>query len=232
MEILNELVSKLEGAFHDRLVAVILYGSAATGDHDATFSDYNTLCVVKRVSPEELALAEPVWKWWRAAGNPSPLLLTEEEVVHSADSFPLEFSDMKERRRLLYGPDVIENLRVEAADHRTILERELRVNLLRLRQKAASVLSDPAALLRLCADSVSTFCVLGRHMLRAGGAAEPPFRRREVVQAMAAAARVDAAPLNELLDIRQGRPPISEPVALLAAYLAAIESMIRYVDTL
>ena len=30
----------------DRLVSVVLYGSAATGDHQAKFSDYNVLCVL------------------------------------------------------------------------------------------------------------------------------------------------------------------------------------------
>ena len=66
------------------------------------FSDLNVLCVLqgdhaaravrRRAGPELVA----------ADGHPAPLLLTEVEVSRSADCFPIEFRDMKERRRVLY----------------------------------------------------------------------------------------------------------------------------------
>ena len=64
------------------------------------------LCVLTRVTPAELADSEPIFKWWREQGNPSPLLLSEEEVRTSTDCFPIEFHDMQERRRVLFGTDV------------------------------------------------------------------------------------------------------------------------------
>src|SRR5262245_25545067 len=94
MDELNQLQGKLERAFTDRLVSVILYGSGAAGEHDARFSDLNVLCVLKEITPRELAEGEPVLKWWRELGHPSPLLMTEDEVHQSADSFPIEFRDM------------------------------------------------------------------------------------------------------------------------------------------
>src|SRR5262245_16301983 len=104
MEILKELVHKLEGAFSGRLVSVILYGSAASAEAAADrLSDFNVLCVLKEITPRELSEAEPILKWWREQGNPSPLMMSEEEVQNSADSFPIEFRDMKDRRRVLYG---------------------------------------------------------------------------------------------------------------------------------
>ena len=36
--------------------------------------------------------------------------MSEDEVHNSADSFPIEFHDMKERRRVLFGLDVIADL--------------------------------------------------------------------------------------------------------------------------
>jgi hypothetical protein len=39
--------------------------------------------------------------------------MTEEEAQNSADSFAIEFRDMKERRKVLYGPDVIAHLKIE-----------------------------------------------------------------------------------------------------------------------
>jgi len=106
MEQLKELVSKLEHAFHDRLISVVLYGSGASQDHHEKFSDLNVFCVLKEITPRELAEAEPVLKWWRGHGQPAPLLMTEEEAHNSADSFPIEFRDMQDHRKVLQGVDV------------------------------------------------------------------------------------------------------------------------------
>ena len=100
-------------------VSVVLYGSAAAGEHNEHFSDINVLCVLTRVTPAELAGSEPIFKWWRALGNPSPLLLSEEELRTSTDCFPIEFHDMQERRRVLFGPDLIR----ESGDREDLLSR-------------------------------------------------------------------------------------------------------------
>src|SRR5580704_1421996 len=160
---LQELVDRLKHAQRERLLSVILYGSAAAGEHNEHFSDLNVLCVLTRVSPAELADAEPIFKWWRAQGHPSPLLLSEEELRTSTDCFPIEFHDMQERRRVLFGPDPIKDLVIEKVFYRAQVEMELRTKLLRLRQKAGSVISDKQALLRLMIDSVPNFLVLYRH---------------------------------------------------------------------
>src|SRR6266852_6331326 len=168
MEELTDLVGKLERSYSDRLVSVILYGSGAaidSGNHHPGFSDLNVLCVLKQITPRELGDGEPIMRWWREHGHPSPLLMSEEEAHNSADSFPIEFRDMKDRRKVLYGMDVIADIRIDTKYYRAQIEHELRAKLFRLRQQGAQVLSDPAALLRLCLDSVSTFCFLARHTL-------------------------------------------------------------------
>src|SRR5690349_15843489 len=101
--------------------------------------------------------------------NPAPLLLSIEEIRNSADSFPIEFHDISERRQVLYGEDVLAGLVIDDAWYRAQVEHELRAKMLRLRQKAGGLLSDSELLLRLMTDSVSTFCVLFRHALRLAG---------------------------------------------------------------
>ena len=101
MEHLKELVDKLEHCFADRLVSVVLYGSGVLHDQHDKFSDINILVVLKQVTPRELGDCEPVMRWWTGFQHPTLLLMSEEEVHHSADSFAIEFHDMKERRRVL-----------------------------------------------------------------------------------------------------------------------------------
>jgi len=230
MDELNELRNKLERAFSDRLVSVILYGSGASDEHDSRFSDLNVLCVLKEITPRELAEGEPVLHWWREHGHPSPLLMTEDEVHQSADSFPIEFRDMKERRRVLYGLDVIAHMHIDFRNYRAQIEHELRSKLLRLRQQGARKLSDPAALLALCVDSVSTFCVLGRHALMAGGIT-PKGGRRAVMHQLAQTLKADMRPFDILLNIREDKSgDTGDPGELFAQYLGCIQRLVGYVD--
>lgn len=225
-----ELVEKLERAYQDRLVSVLLYGSGA--NHRDRFSDLNVLCVLKQIAPRELGEGEPILRWWREHGHPPPLLMSEEEAHRSADCFPIEYRDMQDRRKVLHGIDVIAGVHVSMKHHRTQVEYELRAKLLRLRQQAAHVLSDRAQLLKLCVDSVGTFCMLGRHALLVAGA-EALHERRDVVHRLKEVLGLSSSPLDVLLDIREGRPDVAgDPGELFAEYLEFIRRMIEYVDRL
>jgi predicted nucleotidyltransferase len=229
---LQELVDRLKQAQGDRLLSVILYGSAAAGEHNEHFSDLNVLCVLTGIAPVELAASGPIFEWWRAQGNPPPLLLSEEELRTSTDCFPIEFHDMGERRRVLFGKDLIQDLAIEKIFYRAQVEMELRSKLLRLRQKAADVLSNPAALLRLMIDSVPNFLVLARHSLLVS---ELPcgFRKREVVRHLPDIG-VDGTPFDTLLDLRDQTKLARDvdPEALFASYLKQIEMLVGHVDRL
>jgi predicted nucleotidyltransferase len=233
MDLLKELVTKLERAYSDRLVSVVLYGSGASDEHHHKFSDLNVLCVLKQVTPRELGEGEPILRWWREHGHPSPLLMSEEEAHNSADSFPIEFRDMKERRKLLSGVDVIADVHVDTKNYRAQIEHELRAKLIRLRQKGAQVLSDPVQLLQLCVESVSNFCMLGRHALVVSGAT-PKTERRAVVHQMGQILKMDTSPFDILLDIREDKPGIDpgDPGELFAMYLERIQRLIEFVNGL
>jgi hypothetical protein len=230
---LNELVDRLRKAQRDRLRSVILYGSAAAGDHHEQFSDLNVLCVLTRVTPAELADAEPIFQWWRAQGNPSPLLLSEDELRTSTDCFPIEFHDMQERRRVLFGTDVIQDLVIDKTFYRAQVEMELRAKLLRLRQKAAGMLTDKKALLQLMLDSVANFLVLSRHALLVSGRPSGWRNKREIVQHLADIG-VDGSPFDTLLDLREQKKKAGDvdPEALFASYLRQIEAVVVHVDRL
>ncbi len=228
---LDQLVEKLRQALPEDLISVVLYGSAAVGDHDEKFSDYNVLCVLAQLTPAQLGATESVFRWWRGQGNPSPLLLTKHEVETSTDCFAIEFHDIKEHHRILYGADVVSALVIDRSFYRAQVEHDLRAKLLRLRQKAASVLSDKDALCQLLADSVSTFCVLFRHALILHDG-EAPAKKREVIARAQERFGIDPASFYSLLDQRADGKTKIEPAAILAAYLNEIGSVIDAVDVL
>jgi hypothetical protein len=229
--LLNQLVERLRKAHQDGLVSVVLYGSAAVGDHHSGFSDINILCVLEQVTPRELAASADVFHWWRGQGNPSPLLLSREELTRSTDVFPIEFHDIRERHRVLFGEDVAAGLAVSDRNHRTQLEHELRSKLLRLRQKAAGALGDKDLLAELLAESLSTFCVLFRHALLLHGV-EASFRKREIVEQAAKRFGIDPAPFLSLLDLREKKIKArqTQPNSLFESYLKGIQAVITAVD--
>jgi hypothetical protein len=232
-ELLDKLTRKLCDAYGERLISVVLYGSGASGDHHERYSDLNILCVFDRITTAEMSASGEVFRWWRKHGNPAPLLMTEEEIRHSTDCFAIEFHDMRGSHRVLFGRDIIGALEVDDTFYRAQVEHELRAKFLRLRQKAAGMLSDDALLRRLLADSVSSFCVLFRHALVLSGV-EPGTRKREILTHARAAFGVDTVPFEKLLDVREGLVKAREfdPAALLPSYLAGISGVIEAVNHL
>lgn len=233
---LDSLVERLRKALGPDLVSVVLYGSAAAGDHEEQFSDYNVLCVLSQITPAQLGATEPIFRWWREHGNPAPLLLTEHEVQTSTDCFPIEFSDIRSHHRILHGADVVSSLEIDRCFYRAQVEHDLRAKLLRLRQKSSGILSDKAVLLRLLVDSISTFCVLFRHALILHGAEDGVAlaKKRDVISRARDVFGIDPAPFNILLDHREqkGKTKENDPAALLASYMKEIGKVINAVDVL
>ncbi len=95
------------------------------------------------------------------------------------------------------------------------------------------MLSEPERLQRLMTDSVSTFCVLGRHALILQGA-EPRWKKKEVVEALRGATGSPLSGLDEILAIRTSgkRAASAETVALLERYLADVAALVHFVDAL
>lgn len=227
----TDLATRLKSAFGDRLVSAILYGSAASGDWNQRLSDLNVLCVLSQVSTRELRESEPIFRWWREQKNPPPLLMSADEVRTSTDCFPMEFNDMQIHRRVLAGRDIIAEITVDRSFYRAQVEHELRSKLLRLRQKAADVLSRPKDLAALLADSVSTFCVVGRHALLLSGR-EARWAKRDIVADFEKVLGIRFDGFNAVLNLRADCKLSKDFDAVLSfeKYLKEIEALVMFVD--
>jgi hypothetical protein len=228
---LDQLVSRLVKAHGSDLVSVVLYGSTASGEHHSEFSDINILCVLREITPAQLSASEPVFRWWHEMGHASPLLLSEHEVETSTDCFAIEFSDMQQNHKILHGRDVITGLNVDRTYYRAQVERELRAKLLRLRTKAAPILSEKESLTRLLADSLSTFCVLFRHALLLHGI-DASNSKRAILERSGEVFQIDPKPFLQLLAAREDKTKLKtiDGPQLLAAYLRELSIVVDAVD--
>ncbi len=228
---LSELVEKLKQAAGGNLKSVVLYGSAAAGEFQPKHSDLNVICVLGRLDAAELAKLNPASAWWARKGHPAPLVFTLEELRRSADVFAIELLDIQASRRVLDGEDVFARLEVPMSLHREQVERELRTNLIRLRQGTLAAPRSDANLERLMTASVSTFLALFRHALLALGE-QPPQAKRAVLDRLAALLGFDASGFHAVLEAREGKRPLrsGDVAATFASYLAGVTHVTEEVD--
>src|SRR5436190_11725926 len=88
-------VGDVERALGDELLAVHLYGSAATGEWVRGRSDVNTVVVVRAVTSRVLDALAACLGRWRRRGFALPLVVEEEFFDRAADAFPMELDDAR-----------------------------------------------------------------------------------------------------------------------------------------
>lgn len=230
---LDEFVSRMKHAAGQNLQNIVLYGSAADGEYQADFSNLNLLCILRETSFSNLSAISPVVEWWRSKKNPAPLVMTREELEHSADVFSIELLDMQHRHRVLFGDDVMAALQIPLSLHRVQLEYELREKLILLRQRLLETGDNDRALWELLLGSVSAFGTLFRHALLALGDAAP-HSKREAIQILATKIPFEPSAFLQLLDIRDHKAERRQFDAkdVFTRYLAAVQHVTSAVDTM
>jgi predicted nucleotidyltransferase len=226
---LTELVNRLQAAAKANLKAVVLYGSAVTGEFREGHSDLNILCLVDHANSSDLEDLHGVAEWWVKKGNHPPLIFTRDELDRSADVFAIELLDMKSSHRILFGEDFLSTLAVPLNMHRLQVERELRTAWLRLRQAILAAPLDEKTHLGIMTKSLSTFCSLFRHALFALG--QPmPANKREAIAGVASVTGADGAVFEALLDVREAKRAKVDVEPSLRAYLAFVEVVTNEID--
>ena len=230
---IDEFVKRIKQAAGENLQSVILYGSAATGEFQADFSNLNLLCILRESSFSRLSAIAPVVEWWHRQKHPAPLVMTREELEHSTDVFSIELLDMQNHHRVLFGDAVLTGLQIPLGLHRAQLEYELREKLILLRQRLLETGDNDRALWELLLGSVSAFSTLFRHALLALGDAAP-HSKREAIQILSTRIPFEPSAFLQLLDIRDHKAERKQFDAkdVFTRYLAAVQRVTAAVDTM
>jgi predicted nucleotidyltransferase len=233
LELTQEFVERIRAAAGENLVSMILYGSAAEGEFHPNYSRLDLLCLLRDTSYTSLQkLMDPV-DWWQAKKHRPPLLLSPYELKTSADVFSIEFLDMKQRYRVLYGEDVLQTLDIPMALHRFQIEYEIREKLVLLRQHLLIAGKNEKHLWEVMLHSLSSFTTLFRHILVELGQSGRKHSR-EAVTELAARLNFSPAAFVQLMDIRAGLRDRKQlqAVSVATEYLRIIEQVAAAVDTI
>ena len=231
---LSSFVDDLRATHRSNLVAVILYGSAATGDRHHS-SDLNFLVVLDKLGPADLRNAHAAVREWAKLGHNVPVYFTTDEIANAADVFPVEFNQMQRARKVLFGRDVLAGIEVSNENLRHQVEFELRSKLIMLRRQYIPASATVEDLTLLMSDSLVSFIALFRGVLMLHGV-NPPVRRRETLAATVERLGLAGSPLEKIYNIRHGNfdHALTEVEAdkLFAEYLEQIERVIESVDSM
>jgi predicted nucleotidyltransferase len=228
---LDDLVAQLRGAYGQGLGAVVLYGSAAAGEHIPDRSDFNVLVLVDALDLDRLRAVSAVTRAWIDAGNPPPLTLTIAEWLRSGDIFAMEYSDILDRHRVLFGSPPFEGLRVRVEDLRLQVEREAMGKLLQLRRGILAAGTDGRRQLELLESSLSTLMVIFRGVVRLHGE-RPPAEYVALSSLVASYAGFDSEPFAQVSRHlkKQARLTTGDAGTVLAKYLDGMERLVAYLD--
>jgi len=230
-KLIDEFVERMRAAAGTNLLAAILYGSVASGDYVADYSDVNLLCVLRETSFAAIESLAPAIEWWGKQKHRMPLLMGAEEMRRSADVFSIEFLDMRRNYRVLWGEDVLKTLEIPMRLHRVQVEYELREKTILLRQRLLMVAGNAEAKWELLLRSLPAFATLFRHALIALGDAGAGSNR-EAAAVLAGKVGIDAGVFSELLDIRERKKDRKSANVdeIFARYLKLAEQVTAVVD--
>jgi predicted nucleotidyltransferase len=231
----SNFIDDLRQTHGENLASVILYGSAAAGDFVAQTSDYNLLIALHKITPQDLRNAQAPMREWRRLGHPLPVYFTVSELKNAADVFPIEFHQMEVARKVLYGKDVLADLKISDEFLRHQTEYELRSKLLQLRRLYIPASNSAEKLSNLMTESLASFSSIFRAVLLLKGV-KSPMTKQEIVRETARNLQIDAKPFEKIFDIRNdvASNTLNEVSAnqIFADYLEQIENVIDAVDNI
>jgi predicted nucleotidyltransferase len=150
--VLAELTDAAHRALGTALVSVVLFGSAAENRLRAR-SDVNLVVVLERVEQAALdAFREPL-RAAHAAIRAEVMILTRAELQAAAQLYPVKYSDMRARHRVLTGSDPFERLEIPETDLRRQAREILMNTALRLRERYVRLSIRDEQLVPVIADA-------------------------------------------------------------------------------
>lgn len=230
---IEAFVESLKGIYRDELIAVILYGSAASGELTGSRSNVNLLVVLQKTDLPSLERSRNLVNK-RSSRGIEPLFLSREYVSSSSDVFPIEFLDMKENHVCLYGEDVLKEIKIDLKNLRFQCEQELKSKLLLVKQQYLRVnLKDKRALAELLFRNFTSVSHILRNLVRLKGKI-PLYAKEDLFREIAAELQVGTTTLSKIWQAKKNptRLAAAEFRILFTDFVLELDKIVNAVDTL
>jgi hypothetical protein len=225
-----QVAKQVRLVFGKDLVSVTLYGSAAGEDFVPGKSDLNFAIVLEHVTFPHLKALHEHLPTWHKLGAAVPLLLDRSFLERGRDVFPMEFHDIKEQHRVLYGEEIFARLEIDSRHLRYQAEHEARGKLLRLRALYAEVGADQKRLESLMLSSAKTFVIIMRNFVRLRRGVSNA-RYLAVLDEFEQHFEQTFPTVRQVLQVKLGMQPWADRIEeVFRAYLEEVEGLIAWLD--
>ena len=229
--LLADFVNRTKDIYRDELASVILYGSAASGEYSAKHSNVNIALILRDTSLASLSRIAPLLNKYKFRSL-NAVFFTEAYIKNSTDVFPIEFLDMKENHKILYGNDLLTALKIDIKNLRFQCEQELKSKILNMKRAYLAHIKDSdldRLLLKLFTSSLHVLRNILR--LKKGSVA---YRKEEILDGIAAEFHIDTSGMKKIWAAKAAnrRLPRKEAAALFNSFVNDLEKISYLVDGL
>lgn len=228
--LLENYAQKFVEIYGDNLRSIVLYGSAVS-ESLTKHSNINLLFIFKKLNVSVLNKAlKPIEKG-RHKKILAPLFLTEEHIRTSMDSFPMEFSEIKSRHRVLYGADIFSSIEIDNKNLRIQCEQQAKSLLIKIRQSYLEIGLHKKELENLLHQSFRSVLPVMRAVLVLLGH-EPVFEKKALIEKVSNEAGVEASVFIDLFTDDAGDGVIGNlsSIEFFDKYLAELEKLANFID--
>ncbi|MFA6079114.1 MAG: hypothetical protein WC779_05150 [Candidatus Omnitrophota bacterium] len=227
---LNEFVCMLKNTYGSSLVSVMTYGSAAKGTFINGVSRIDAVVVLDDTSLASLSkIKERLRK--NVFAPISPVFFTEDYIKKSLDVFPIEFLDMRDDHVVIFGKDVLKDIKIDLRNLRFQCEHELRSKLINIKRAYLAAFNTGAKRETLFKFITSLSHIL-RNVMRMKGA--PHARTSEVLNDVAREFGIDITNVSKAMEAKKNNLKLSDKELdeMLASITQDLEDIIAQVDKL
>ncbi|TMQ66204.1 MAG: hypothetical protein E6K77_01520 [Candidatus Eisenbacteria bacterium] len=209
----------------EKLRGAALYGSAVSGEFHAAYSDVNVAFVFSTLGAAELSALSRAYPEWRRSRLVRPLLLSEESLRRSLDSYPLEYLLIREGHQVIHGVDYFGPLVIARDELRLEVERVLRAQELGLGLSYVALAGTRGGARVWALHALNSIAASASGLLHLSGQPIPRLKR-DLAERCAAAFGVDAAAFMRLLTLRETKRDRVDAVELLDSTLKILNQLL------
>jgi hypothetical protein len=211
----------LQHIFGERLQALVAYGRP-----DA--SPAPCLALVRAITAADLDECASRVASWHRAGCATPLLLTKDEFAGSLDAFPIEYGEIIETHRVVFGVDPFVGLTIRTEDLRRECETLVKSHLVHLRENYIECRGRQSDVSALVAEASPHFALILRRLATLDGA--PAATNADLSAYAARRPGLDARIVGDVLAMAGQNSAGVDAIRIYPGYLAAVEQLWRFID--
>lgn len=225
------LIENLKEVFKERLLSVILYGSCAGDACENKFSDINLIVIIDNLLAVDLKNANSAIADFMKTKNPLPLFMDKDEWFNSCDVYPIEYSDIKDRYKILYGEDLVTPLALEKKNLRLQCEHETKNLLIKLRQNYLANSNNLKEIEKLLKMSSKSFFAIFRAVLRLTED-KVSFNHEETINTLAQKVAIKKEVFLKILKFRTNPKAIAknEYEITIQELIDSTDEILKYID--